>query len=639
MKVSVFFTKKKFLAALPATAAAFGFGIWLRLPLFLCAISALAMLTGSAVGLRASGHGARLLLPLAAVAEAALTVLLIQIANETIRLVPVWKLALGVICVLLPMLVFAVFEAIFPHGDGRAAIILGSAVPLAFGIINAITYYARGNGISPADITALRTAADVVGNYELRFTGWMLIAVSAWAGGVFLIAGLHITPSPRRGHLALGTGLAAVLLAFTLHFALKPIRPLSWGREGVVNNGFVLNFCIQLNELLPSRPAGYSLEAVHREEARVGETLPAPETMPTVIVVMNEAFSDLSVYGELETDIPVTPFLDSLREDTVRGYALVSVYGGTTPNSEYEFLTGNSMAFFGAFEIPFMQRIHAPCYSLARYMNSLGYTSSAAHPMPGSNWRRSSVYSFLGFEKSLFEEDYPAGPTRAGYPLDTLVYDELLCELDKQDGPGFHFAVTVQNHGPYTLGGDFEERVTLLNAVSAEANEYLTCVHESDRAFGRFVQELQSREEPVIVLMYGDHHPKEEQSLIRALHGSGLETLDEQELSYMVPYIIWANFDIDEQGPALTSLNYLSVLLLERAGLPQPPYNRFLQQVQESIPAMNAFGYYSTTENRFLTTDQAKGEEKALLDVYEILVYNAVFDRENRSEVFFPLYN
>ena len=33
---------------------------------------------------------------------------------------------------------------------------------------------------------------------------------------------------------------------------------------------------------------------------------------PTIIVIMNESFADLSVVGDFETNTQVTPFMDSL---------------------------------------------------------------------------------------------------------------------------------------------------------------------------------------------------------------------------------------------------------------------------------------------------------------------------------------
>ena len=59
---------------------------------------------------------------------------------------------------------------------------------------------------------------------------------------------------------------------------------------------------------------------------------------------MNETFSDLNVVNKIKTNKEVMPFINSLSENTIKGHMLVSVFGGGTSNSEYEFLTGNSVS-------------------------------------------------------------------------------------------------------------------------------------------------------------------------------------------------------------------------------------------------------------------------------------------------------
>ena len=76
---------------------------------------------------------------------------------------------------------------------------------------------------------------------------------------------------------------------------------------------------------------------------------------PTIIAIMNESFADLSVLGEFATNFELTPFMNSLKENTIKGYALASVYGAKTPNSEWEFLTGNSMAFLPEGSVVYQQ--------------------------------------------------------------------------------------------------------------------------------------------------------------------------------------------------------------------------------------------------------------------------------------------
>lgn len=99
---------------------------------------------------------------------------------------------------------------------------------------------------------------------------------------------------------------------------------------------------------------------------------------------MNEAFSDLSVLGEFTTNKEYLPFIQSLTDNTVKGNVYVSVKGGNTPNSEFEFLTGTSMAYLPAGSIPYQQYINSDTPSMVSQLEELGYSTTAMHPYPAS---------------------------------------------------------------------------------------------------------------------------------------------------------------------------------------------------------------------------------------------------------------
>ena len=67
-----------------------------------------------------------------------------------------------------------------------------------------------------------------------------------------------------------------------------------------------------------------------------------------------------------------------------------------------------------------------------------------------------------------------------------------------------------------------------------------------------------------------------------------------------------------------------------------PSYNRFLAELEENIPSINPFGYYSLKSGCYLPFDQATGKEKEWLLKYEQLQYNCIFDKKNRSKTLFP---
>ena len=104
----------------------------------------------------------------------------------------------------------------------------------------------------------------------------------------------------------------------------------------------------------------------------------------------------------------------------------------------------------------------------------------------------------------------------------------------------------------------------------------------------------------------------------------------------MVPYLIWTNYDLPEagEGPEI-SLNYLSTLLAQQAGLPLTDYQRFLQEGMEVLPVVNSVGYVdgtgTSTADPNLLTEQAQD----YLKQYRIVQYNNLFDAANRRDAFF----
>ena len=108
---------------------------------------------------------------------------------------------------------------------------------------------------------------------------------------------------------------------------------------------------------------------------------------------------------------------------------------------------------------------------------------------------------------------------------------------------------------------------------------------------------------------------------------------------YTVPFFIWTNYESESKQVEITSLNYLSTLALERAGIALPAYNQFLADMMEAVPAINSRGYYSLTKGGYKHIEDADGEEAERIKKYQILQYNNMFDRKGQSDVFFPYLN
>jgi phosphoglycerol transferase MdoB-like AlkP superfamily enzyme len=327
----------------------------------------------------------------------------------------------------------------------------------------------------------------------------------------------------------------------------------------------------------------------------------------------------------------------------VRGNALCSIYGGTTANSEFEFLTSLSMAYLPSNSVPYQQFVHEDMFSLAWVMEKYGYRCFATHPYLADGWSRPTIYPMLGLKESTFLEDYPQKDMVRCFVSDREMFGYVLDKVssNQTDQPWFIFGITMQNHSSFSYTGENYTQTIELEGYSREyplAEQYLSLLHESDSALEMFLTELEEHPENTIVLFFGDHFPRVEATFLEELHGGSFGTLDEQMLQYTVPFFIWANFDIPEQTVEYTSLNYLALYLLETAGLPLPEYYQFIADLRDVVPAMNAFGYYSLSAQSFISFEEATGEEREWLDKYAVLQYNSLVDTKNRSDLFFEHY-
>ena len=206
----------------------------------------------------------------------------------------------------------------------------------------------------------------------------------------------------------------------------------------------------------------------------------------------------------------------------------------------------------------------------------------------------------------------------------------------------FLMSISMQNHGGYTTTYEnFEEKYYKVGRSYTDANQYFSLVRESDDALAELIQYFSRVDEPVEIVFFGDHQPSLNKKFYQLMNGKGLSglTLAELEALYTVPFFIWTNYDTPEESVEMTSLNFLSTMALERAGVDLPPYHQFMSDLMEVVPAINSRGYYSLEKERYLHVEDALGEEAVWISKYERLQYNSLFDRKNISDVFFPYLN
>ena len=370
------------------------------------------------------------------------------------------------------------------------------------------------------------------------------------------------------------------------------------------------------------------------------------QELPTIIAVMNESFTDMAATsdGNITLSQDNLPFLHSLQEsgEVVWGTAYSSVYGGNTCNSEYEFLTGNTTAFLPSGSKPYQQYVDHEQTSLVSLLkDTYDYECIAIHPGQASAWERDDAYQYLGFDEFIDVSKFDVHrKLEHGLTSDISSYDQVIYEYEHRDKdkPLFLFNVTIQNHGGYE-DEDYETTVQVNEAPGEypQAEQYLSLTKKSDEALEYLIDYFSQQEEPVVILFFGDHWPNLEQDFLSLLLGEDSNALSFENVmrEYEVPFLIWANYDLEGEEIEAVSLNYLSGLLLRAAGLEGTDYTTFLENLRQTLPVITAMGVLDCDGNWYKNGDETPYDE--LLNEYNILEYNNAFGGNGKSMETFTL--
>lgn len=528
----------------------------------------------------------------------------------------------------------------------RSGYLLGTTWWLIIALVNHYYFEFRAQAFELSDLSMAGTAKNVIAQYRLEITPEVFFVYLSFAMILlgFLTERKETLPAHRTsGHVL---SLAACAVAAVLVCSNLPAVNLWNTNIGTKHHGYAFSYlAFAKRHLEKPVPQGYSAEETEEllasyetsetETAQESNTESASAEAVDVIVVMNEAFSDLPTTYGFETNRDGLPFIHSLEGANVKkGWMLSSVFGGTTADTEYEFLTGNAVAFLNAEAVPYTQYINSQQESLAWLLKNRGYTATAFHPYMESGYKRYKVYPYLGFDDFISLEDGLTYTERIRtYISDASDYRQLekLYEEKSEDGPVFLFNVTMQNHGSYNTdvsAVNVTVQPTEEDLQYAQLQEYLSLAYESDKAFEALTEYFSKTDRKVIVLMFGDHQPSLKEEVLKALEPEMYEegaSVKEREKKYTVPYILWANFDLPKEPEAaeIISPGYLRSFLLENAGIEGSAYDRFVSEVRKSYPAINILGYYDADGNAH---DISSAWNETLLNLYRKAAYYNLFD-------------
>lgn len=525
---------------------------------------------------------------------------------------------------------------------GRTSISMAICVS-AIAIIGVGNYFVvmfRSNPIVPWDIYSFETAMSVADNYVFS-VDWALAEHIAMFI-LMLIVGVRTNIRLNKKILR---PILTVAMCIPAYFYVSYLWQDNLERNTGLNDtlfnakymhskdGFFVSFILDIHFLQIEEPKNYSdeyaLSLLNEQEVEKVET---PEELPDIIAIMDETFSDPAVLGEFETNKDYMPFVHSILRgevaNTISGYTDVSVLGGNTANSEFEFLTGNSMAFFPNGSVPYLQYIRDGISTIVPQLEEYGYTTYGTHPYRAKGWNREFIYDLMGFDYRYFQGSFPFEDKLRNYVSDEADFKSILEWRNNTEGPFFMFNVTMQNHSNY--GGDFDnfdpQIVAKFKNTSSNKylNKYLSLMYETDQDVASLLSELSQSDRKTIVVFWGDHQPND--YVVRPIYKEyGLDfdnqTYEQQQQRQKTPFFIWANYDIQEQTNVEISLNYLNILLFETVGLQLDEYQTFRKNLwQGQIPMMNAVGYRND-DGDLVEYDDAPEEIQNLLNEYQNIQY------------------
>lgn len=351
-----------------------------------------------------------------------------------------------------------------------------------------------------------------------------------------------------------------------------------------------------------------NMNAILNTASKAAEADPyvKPEVVPNVILLMSESFCDPEVVlPNVDYKEDPVPNYHALAKEFPAGGFLSNTYAGGTGNVEMEVLTGLPIAFLGSAEDLTALRDRTAYNRMPSIVNtfgSQGYATEFVHSYNDKLYNRAANLPVIGFEKVLFEDEFPEDAEQAGpYLSDMALTEKLIYEYEHRDKdkPLFLFGLSMENHQPY-FGEKFEDSSGLkysantLNQPEKETlDNLLHGLHDADAALGALVDYFEKVDEPTIIVFWGDHLPGLNTgdggdtlySILGYVQDDETKNWDSATMKKMhtTRYLAWNNYGADFTVPEEMSTLGLGTHLLDWAGVEKPLYYHWVDKALEEM--------------------------------------------------------
>jgi len=418
------------------------------------------------------------------------------------------------------------------------------------------------------------------------------------------------------------------------------------------DNGLAAAFIMNVKHTIIERPEGYSKE----ELARIADSIVTiqqdraqsangvqdnssasgrAEVMPNVIFIMNEAFWDPMLLPNVSFSEDPIPTVRGLQQQFTSGYLLSPQFGGGTSNVEFEVLTGLSMSLLPQGAVPYQQHVGDSLPTLASYFEDQGYYSMGIHPYDGWFWSRNRVYKSFGFERYKSKTGFDNPQFKGAYISDEEVTKSIIEEVSASDRPMFIYAVTMQNHGPYSKPRYQDHEVQVSGELTEEAAQilqtYTQGVRDADKALGDLITHFEQSGEPTVIIFYGDHLPMLGEQYSVYLQGGLISSpsawewsLEEWQRMRSIPFVTWSNMPMEKQMYPALSYSFLGSVILDELHMGKPAQFALGSMLAKKLPAMTGALYVDAESQLY---NKVPEHSKSLVDDYLKVQYDLMFGK------------
>lgn len=434
---------------------------------------------------------------------------------------------------------------------------------LGIGIINGVILTQRMTPFTVKDLSNLNDGLTIVTNYLSKYE--IIGAIAAGLIAVGLLVLLFIKGPQKRDGVKRKRNLVAVLLviAFTFLSSSFVIRAgivqTFFGNLAYAYRDYGVVYCF-VNTWLNtgiSKPDGYSKEEILSifdkkelgdDNAMLLTQKDEDEEHPNILFLQLESFIDPMTIQSITLSQDPCPNFRRLMQTYSSGELTVPACGAGTANVEFEVLTGLSVKFFGPGEYPYKAVLKEKTgESLAYDLDSLGYTSHAIHNHRAVFYNRNSVFANMGFDTfTSMEYMKNVEKTPKNWAKDNVLTECITDALDSTDGRDMIYTISVQGHGKYPPEQVLQNPVIEVTAAPSEELKwkyeyYVNQIYEMDQFIKALTDTLAKREEPTVLVMYGDHIPALDMTE---------DDLESGNL-YGTQYLIWNNMGLKKDDENL----------------------------------------------------------------------------------------